>query len=77
MCEGLTGKFCQPTRPFSDTVKGAKSSVIIYSIIETAKVQGHKPYAYLEHVFTQLPFCQTEEDYNKLLPFNVLPPSFF
>ena len=32
---------------FSDTVKGAESSAIIYSLIETAKANGQNPEAYL------------------------------
>ena len=32
---------------FSDTVREAKSSAIVYSLIETAKANGVEPYAYL------------------------------
>ena len=39
---------------FSDTVKGAKSSAIIYSLIETAKANGVEPYAYLTLVLTDM-----------------------
>ncbi len=39
---------------FSDTVKGAKSSAIVYSIIETAKANGIEPYAYLVYVLTNM-----------------------
>ena len=39
---------------FSDTVKGAKSSAIIYSLIETAKANGVEPYAYLMLVLTDM-----------------------
>ena len=37
---------------FSDTVKGAKSSAIIYSLIETAKANGVEPFAYLTLILT-------------------------
>ena len=39
---------------FSDTVKGAKSSAIIYSLIETAKANGVEPYAYLTLILTDM-----------------------
>ena len=38
-----------------DTVAGAKSSAIIYSIAETAKANGLKPYDYFEHLLTEIP----------------------
>ena len=41
---------------FSDTVKGAKSSAIIYSIVETAKSNGIEPYAYLALVLTDMQY---------------------
>ena len=41
---------------FSDTVKGAKSSAIIYSLIETAKANGVEPYAYLTLVLTDMQY---------------------
>ena len=38
-----------------DTVAGAKSSAIIYSIAETAKANNLKPYDYFEHLLTEIP----------------------
>ena len=40
---------------FSATPKGAKSSAIVYSIIESAKANGLNPYNYLLYLFTALP----------------------
>src|SRR5699024_906956 len=40
---------------FSNTIKGAKSSAIIYSIAETAKENGLNPFNYLKYLFEQLP----------------------
>ena len=37
-----------------DTVSGAKSSAIIYSIAETAKANGLKPYDYFEYLLTEI-----------------------
>ena len=39
---------------FSITPRGAKTSAIIYSIVETAKENGLDPFAYLEHVFERI-----------------------
>ena len=38
-----------------DTVAGAKSSAIIYSIAETAKANSLKPYDYFEYLLTEIP----------------------
>jgi transposase len=40
---------------FANTARGAKSSAIIYSIVETAKENGLDPFTYLIHLFEQLP----------------------
>lgn len=56
---------------FSDTARGAKSSAYLYSLIETAKANGLEPYAYLRHLFTELPKAQTLEQIEALLPFHV------
>ena len=38
-----------------DTVAGARSSAIIYSIAETAKANSLKPYDYFEYLLTEIP----------------------
>lgn len=38
-----------------DTVAGARSSAIVYSIAETAKANNRKPYDYFEHLLTGIP----------------------
>ena len=38
-----------------DTINGAKSSAIIYSIAETAKANNLKPYEYFEYLLTEIP----------------------
>lgn len=53
---------------FSGSPSGAHASAFIYSLIETAKANGLKPYAYLRYLFEQLPLAQTEDDYRRLLP---------
>ena len=55
---------------FSQSQKGAESSANLYSLIETAKLNGLEPYAYLKQVFTKLPNAETLEDVDTLLPWN-------
>ena len=45
-----------------DTVAGAKASAIIYSIAETAKANGLKPYDYFEHLLTEIPKHLNDKD---------------
>ena len=38
-----------------DTIHGAKSSAIIYSIVETAKANNLKPFDYVQHLLEEMP----------------------
>ncbi|MEO8643699.1 IS66 family transposase [Pseudomonas sp.] len=58
---------------FSDTPKGATASAQIYSLMETAKVNGQEPYTWLRYVLEQLPHAQSVADYEALLPWNCSP----
>ena len=58
-------------RLFSDSVKGVKASANLYSLIETTKANGLKPYAYLRHLFSKLPKARTAEAIEALLPGNL------
>lgn len=56
-----------------DTINGAKSSAIIYSIAETAKANNLKPYEYFEHLLTEIPKHMDDTDtsfLNDLLPWS-------
>ena len=56
---------------FAATVRGAQSSAIAYSIVESAKANGLNPYQYLLHLLTQLPAVLTkdpEADLSRFLP---------
>jgi len=44
---------------FCNTVNGAESSAIVYSMIETAKANGLKPFEYLEFLFGAIPNATT------------------
>ncbi|HSW39757.1 MAG TPA: IS66 family transposase, partial [Acidobacteriota bacterium] len=58
---------------FCNTPRGARASAVIYSIIETAKENGLKPYAYLNYLFEKLPNLESKdnETLDQLLPWNV------
>ncbi len=60
---------------FSDTPKGAHASARLYSLISTARANGHEPYQYLHHVFKELPAAESIEELEALLPFNLDPES--
>ena len=38
-----------------DTINGAKTSAIIYSIVETAKANNLKPYNYVQYLLEEIP----------------------
>lgn len=56
---------------FSNSVKGVAASTNLYSLLETAKVNGLEPFAYLRQIFTRLPTAETVDDIEALLPFNI------
>lgn len=39
---------------FSNSINGAKASGAAYSIIESAKINGLKPYEYIEYILTRM-----------------------
>lgn len=53
---------------FSTSQAGAKSSALIYSVIQTAKANDLEPYTYLRQVLTELPKANSAEDIEALLP---------
>jgi transposase len=55
---------------FANTPAGANASAIHYSLIETAKTHGFESYAYLNAVFKALPYADTVEKIEDLLPWN-------
>jgi transposase len=58
---------------FSDTEHGVRASANLYSLINTAMLNGHNPYAYLNHIFKELPRASTIDEFEALLPWNVEP----
>ncbi|MBV9576107.1 MAG: IS66 family transposase [Gammaproteobacteria bacterium] len=56
---------------FANSVEGAEAGAIIYSLIETCKYHYVQPYAWLKYVLQAIPACQTLEEFEALLPFNI------
>jgi transposase len=56
---------------FADSQAGAHASAKLYSIVQTAKANGLEPYAYLKHLFTELPKANTLDDIEALLPYRI------
>lgn len=51
---------------FRDTTKGADSSAIVYSLVETAKANGIEPYKYLLYALTMMPYVGKIASYETL-----------
>ena len=50
---------------FINSIKGAESSAVIYSIAETAKANNLNPYYYFRHILVELAkICQQQEEIN-------------
>lgn len=56
---------------FSNTPRGARSSAVLYSLVESAKDNNLNVYNYLRYLFTRLPYAESSDDINKLLPCNL------
>lgn len=54
-----------------DTINGAKTSAIIYSIVETAKANNLKPYDYIQYLLEEIP--KHLDDTNRTFIKNLLP----
>ena len=73
--EGALRSFCLQKHAWKliDSIDGAKSRAIIYSITETAKANNLNPFRYLNHVLTVLKDHQDDRNYSfieKLLPWS-------
>jgi len=58
---------------FADTAAGAESSGRIFSLIETARANGHHPQRYLSVLLTELPNVTDVDQVEALLPWNLTP----
>lgn len=60
---------------FSDSEVGAEASSFFYSLLVTAKINGHDPYQVLTTVFEKIPLAQTAEDVERLADLIVTRPT--
>jgi transposase len=56
---------------FADSVEGAEAAAIIYSFTETCKHHGIESYNWFRYALQAIPACQTLEELEALLPFNI------
>ena len=56
---------------FSGSPAGAEASATLYTLIESAKVNGLEPWRYLNYLFEHFPLAKSEEEIHALLPFNL------
>ena len=56
---------------FADTPKGARASALFYSLVESAKANDLEPFAYLNHILKKLPYADTVEKLECLLPWAI------
>ena len=73
--EGSLRSFCLHKHAWKliDSIDGAQSSAIIYSITETAKANNLNPFRYLEYILTVMKDHQEDTDYRfmeELLPWS-------
>ena len=62
-----------------DTINGAKTSAMIYSIAETAKANNLKPYEYFEYLLEEIPKHMDDTDrsfLDRLLPWSSELPDY-
>ncbi len=57
---------------FAGSDKGGERAAIVYSLVETCKLNSVEPFAYLTDVFRRLP-TQPAKDIGELLPYNWQP----
>lgn len=58
---------------FCDTVEGAHTSALLYSLALTAKLNGKNPFDALTEIFSRLPSAVTADDYENLVELLLSP----
>ena len=58
---------------FADTEAGAQSTARVFSMIETARANGHNPQKYLSVLLAELPNVETADDVDALMPWAISP----
>lgn len=58
---------------FAGSTEGADTMCFYYSLIETAKLNGINPYAYLRWLFEKAPLLEEDQSIELLAPWNITP----
>ena len=56
---------------FATTIEGADALSVHFSLIISGKRHGLDPMAYYRYILEQVPLCESLDDYEKLLPWNI------
>ena len=56
---------------FAGSQEGARALCLHFSLIRTAKLHDLDPYQYYVEIMKAIPYCETAEDYEALLPWNI------
>ncbi|PAV02654.1 hypothetical protein CBG25_09575, partial [Arsenophonus sp. ENCA] len=59
---------------FANTESGAHASALLYSLVESARINGLNPYDYLLALLTALKYPDDDIDWNALLPWKITLP---
>ena len=67
------------TLTFMNTVRGAKASSWIYSLVESAKLNGLKPYDYINYLLSTLPGKDMSDRaiLEEVMPWSKLPSKLY
>jgi len=55
---------------FAAVQAGAHASAGLYTLVESAKASGIEPFDYLNLIFKELPVAKTQQQLERLLPYN-------
>jgi transposase len=56
---------------FTNSMSGAKAIAVHFSLLRTALRHQLHPYDYFHNILKEIPHCNTVEDHEQLLPWNV------
>ncbi len=76
IAENAIRPFCVGRRNwlFNNTPRGAYSSAILYSLVETARINNIAPDKYLNLIFTEITENEDKVDFDSLMPWNIIIP---
>ena len=56
---------------FNSTTKGAEASSVLFSLVQTCKEHDVDVFAYFKYALESVVKCQSAQDIQKLLPYNI------